>query len=936
MEDVANAYHLALHPSSGNEHKALCPFHNEKTPSFNVYPDDRGFACFGCGEAGSVIDFVMKWDGLSNIDAAWRLADMFNVPTSAERPISQNTATNTSPKPIQQNQSFKPKSDSQNIPQRDKGVWVYPVPNEIERLNSKSTWRFSDITDGTDKKTGEWIYRKITHTHHYKDLQGQTLGYVVRAEWNEDGKRKKTFKPLTLRIMQNGSHEWLFEGFTKPYPLYGLDLLTKYPEHKVIIVEGEKKCDAANQVLIAQGWIALSLYGGSAKYKDAKNIDLSPLKGRDCVCWPDNDVHINNNSWNSFKSMRVIAAAIKAKVMEIPDSYPAKWDVGDAVTKDTSHYIDDIVGFIETCAVSLLEIPNAANDNSTQFEPIDPVNNEYYKLHGYDFMAGKMRLYFYSKRHKDMVVLSISAIQAGNVGGIATDDFFRGMVPPWVAFSSEKKVFRYIADLLSDEVAKLGVYDPAKEKGRGIYEDGNRSIIHLGDCIVENKTYHPITEFQGTYNYAARKPLKVKLDNELTTEDGERLFKVISKLNWEKQSSPVLFIGWLFLAPLSGILEWRPHIWLHGEGRSGKSWILDEVINKALGPLCHHANSGTTEPGLRLEMQNDALPVLYDEAESDDAKAQLNITNILEMARRSSRRTKSHTFKGTTDGRSASYQTASMFCMASVNSYLVKPTDKTRFAMLGIKLDRTQEALDRFNEVAQGINDIITKDFHDRLLTRAYRNINRIKEVIRIFQRRVAYKFNDNRSGDQYGTLLAGYYCMVMDNVPTEYEVDTFINNFEWFEEQSEFEETNADQALRVLKQHKVQFRQERGVPMIMHLADAVEIVATKTALVAKDAFVEVAEAERLLRLYGIRIEDDWIYITNTSEELKKVVFKDTPWAFNYEKVLKGINGASIIKPNGVRRIRFSTSSERTRFTAIPINVFLGQDESDNTKREDD
>ena len=46
----------------------LCPFHDEKTPSFKVFPDNH-FKCFGCGEHGDVIDFIQKYYGLSFPDA---------------------------------------------------------------------------------------------------------------------------------------------------------------------------------------------------------------------------------------------------------------------------------------------------------------------------------------------------------------------------------------------------------------------------------------------------------------------------------------------------------------------------------------------------------------------------------------------------------------------------------------------------------------------------------------------------------------------------------------------------------------------------------------------------------------------------------------------------------------------------------------------------
>jgi DNA primase len=58
----------------GREWHGLCPFHNEKTPSFTVNDDKAFYHCFGCGEHGSVFDFVMSTDGLSFPETIERLA----------------------------------------------------------------------------------------------------------------------------------------------------------------------------------------------------------------------------------------------------------------------------------------------------------------------------------------------------------------------------------------------------------------------------------------------------------------------------------------------------------------------------------------------------------------------------------------------------------------------------------------------------------------------------------------------------------------------------------------------------------------------------------------------------------------------------------------------------------------------------------------------
>jgi DNA primase len=65
---------------SGKTLKGLCPFHNEKTPSFHVTPDKGFFHCFGCHEGGNVFQFVMKFEGVSFAEAVEQLAQRAGIP----------------------------------------------------------------------------------------------------------------------------------------------------------------------------------------------------------------------------------------------------------------------------------------------------------------------------------------------------------------------------------------------------------------------------------------------------------------------------------------------------------------------------------------------------------------------------------------------------------------------------------------------------------------------------------------------------------------------------------------------------------------------------------------------------------------------------------------------------------------------------------------
>ena len=64
---------------SGRNYMGLCPFHNEKTPSFSVSQDKQIYKCFSCGESGNVITFVMKQKSMNFVEALKYLADKVNI-----------------------------------------------------------------------------------------------------------------------------------------------------------------------------------------------------------------------------------------------------------------------------------------------------------------------------------------------------------------------------------------------------------------------------------------------------------------------------------------------------------------------------------------------------------------------------------------------------------------------------------------------------------------------------------------------------------------------------------------------------------------------------------------------------------------------------------------------------------------------------------------
>src|SRR5215475_5988080 len=75
---------------AGANFVTLCPFHKEKTPSFNVNPHRQIFHCFGCHKGGDVFTFIQQYENITFIEAVRRLAERANIPLEFESGAGQD------------------------------------------------------------------------------------------------------------------------------------------------------------------------------------------------------------------------------------------------------------------------------------------------------------------------------------------------------------------------------------------------------------------------------------------------------------------------------------------------------------------------------------------------------------------------------------------------------------------------------------------------------------------------------------------------------------------------------------------------------------------------------------------------------------------------------------------------------------------------------
>jgi AAA domain len=153
----------------------------------------------------------------------------------------------------------------------------------------------------------------------YRDAEGRTLFHVWRFDHPETGKE---YRPLTLWKEAQERLTWNFLAPPAPRPLYGLDEIARWPGELVLVVEGEKTAEAANQMFPFH--VVTTSMGGA---QGAAHADWSPLQGRKIVIWPDADEAGASYAAAVTGALKGIAASVR--IVSLDASYPKGWDLAD-------------------------------------------------------------------------------------------------------------------------------------------------------------------------------------------------------------------------------------------------------------------------------------------------------------------------------------------------------------------------------------------------------------------------------------------------------------------------------------------------------------------------------------------------------------------------------------------------------------------------------
>jgi hypothetical protein len=217
--------HVALQ-KSGRAFKALCPFHSEKTPSFTVFPDSQRWKCFGCGEGGDVLDFVMRregWDLHTAMEELARRAGVELRPLTAEQQAA-----------IQEQRTYE---EALGVAADHFARRLLEIPRAL--AYARGRWPGDDFGDGrlgyTDGSPlpalgNERARRAVEHLN---KQAGQVGGGVVYVH-----KEQGRVVYLSFRSIEGKEHRNLVEEWAGPkQPYFNEHYSAKAQE--VIVVEGQ-------------------------------------------------------------------------------------------------------------------------------------------------------------------------------------------------------------------------------------------------------------------------------------------------------------------------------------------------------------------------------------------------------------------------------------------------------------------------------------------------------------------------------------------------------------------------------------------------------------------------------------------------------------------------------------------------------------------------
>lgn len=420
--------------------------------------------------------------------------------------------------------------------------------------------------------------------------------------------------------------------------------------------------------------------------------------------------------------------------------------------------------------------------------------------------------------------------------------------------------FRSAGETLMKVCRRAGPFNPLRIRGRGIWLEGGKVIINLGESVESSKFLYLCFE-------------SIPLVEGLSF-DAERLQDHLRLYNWRNPQDAGLLFGWLAMAPICGALVWRPHAFIYGPARSGKTTI-HTVASVVLSPLAISADGQSTEAGIRQTLGPDSLPILLDEFESDQNGSTMR--NILRIARSASS-ADTPVLKGTPEGKAMSFSLRTTFLFGAINPRGMSPADQSRISMFELLMHENDR------DVARRIAE---DEAYFRSMGSAWcSHMIQLAHLVQPAADAIDLHLSGDRRHRQNMSILIGAGFVALNGrIPTNEEARTLAAEYAPAVERHG-QEAYRDDAQECLD-HLLSYVVE-GYPLGHWLA------CLHGELLRRGN--DFADAERIVTGFGMRmsVEGDEVglFVANGAPPMEDV-FRGTQWAQRaWEKALRKLEGS--------------------------------------------
>jgi hypothetical protein len=450
--------------------------------------------------------------------------------------------------------------------------------------------------------------------------------------------------------------------------------------------------------------------------------------------------------------------------------------------------------------------------------------------------------------------------------GLAESGFWRNRFPGTKPGSTN---FRAAGEALMRACRRAGPFNPLRIRGRGVWLEKGKVIVNLGQPVESTRFLYLCFE-------------EIPLDDGAAKFDAVRLRDHLRLYNWRNPQDADLVFGWLAMAPICGALVWRPHAFVYGPARSGKTTI-HTVASLVLNPLAISADGQSTEAGIRQTLGPDSLPVLLDEFESDQNGATLR--NVLRLARSASS-AETQVLKGTPEGKATSFSLRTTFLFSAINPRGMSPADQSRISMFELLMHANSR-------------DVAKRIAEDEAYFRGTGSgwCSHMIGLAHLVQPAAdaidGYLTGDRRHRQNMSILIGAGFVALNGRVPSDEEARALAANYARSIERHglEVERDDAQEAL----DHLLSFIVD-GFPLGHWLA-----CLRDEQIHRKNDFVD---AERIVTNYGMRVvaegEGAGLYIAHGAPAMEEV-FNGTQWSGRaWERALRKLEGA-FVSPNPIQ-----------------------------------